>query len=66
VSGLLGVAVHRALPQGQKIGAIVWHDGEKYYVTQAEMDRLNNLPTATEIRTMVAKLEALMKGTTHD
>jgi hypothetical protein len=62
MSGLLGVAAHRSLPEGETIGAVFWHCGEKYYVTQAEMDRIKNLPSADEIRGMVAKFEAITSG----
>jgi hypothetical protein len=62
MSGFLGVAAHRSLPKGEAIGAIFWHCGEKYYVTQAEIDRIRSMPSATEITGMIAKIEDLMAG----
>lgn len=57
-----GITAHRALPEGEKIGAIFWHDGEKYYVTQAEIDRVKSMPSTSEVRRMVESVEALMAG----
>ena len=62
MSILTGVAAHRSLPDGEKLGAIFWHDGEKYYVTQAEIDRIKGMPSAHEVRQMIEKVEALMRG----
>ncbi|MDQ0854800.1 hypothetical protein QFZ79_002911 [Arthrobacter sp. V4I6] len=62
MSGLLGVAAHRSLPKGETIGAIFWHCGDKYYVTQAEIERIKGLPSATEVRGMLAKIEGLIAG----
>jgi hypothetical protein len=53
--GLTGVAAHRELPEGETLGATFTFGGETYYVTQAEVDRVKNLPSADEIRGMVAR-----------
>ena len=62
MSGLFGFAAHRTLPKGENIGAIFWHAGEKYYVTQAEMDRVKSMPSAEKAREMVANMESIVAG----
>lgn len=64
-TSLTGVACHKALPVGETVGAIFWHEGEKYYVSRAEMDRIRNLPSDEKIREHIDKLTALMKGRTE-
>lgn len=56
---LTGMAAHKELPAGQELGLTFEHQGQTYYVTQAELDRIGNLPTAEEITAMVAKFRDL-------
>ena len=57
------IAIHRELPKGQTLGAIFWHEGEKYYVTQQELNRVQALPSAEDIRKQIAAIRGLLSNT---
>lgn len=57
---LTGMQAHKVLPAGHTIGTTFEHDGTTYYVTQAELDRIYNLPTAEEITNIVAAFNRAM------
>lgn len=58
-SNLHGVAAHREPPEGETIGASFTFEGDTWFVTQAEVDRVKNLPSAEEIQSMVASVNRL-------
>lgn len=60
MSALLGFSAHRRLPEGEALGAMFWHCGEKYYVTQTELDRVRAMPDAETVQQMVTNLRKLM------
>lgn len=60
MSALTGITVHRTLPEGQELGASFVLDSEVLYVTQAEFDRVKNMPSAEEVRSMIAKFQNLV------
>ena len=57
LASLSAVALHRALPEGHELGAVVAIEGSLYCVTQAEIDRIKSMPTADEIKLQVAAIQ---------
>lgn len=58
-AALTGIAAHSKPPEGQAIGATFTMGGQMYYVTEAELERIRNLPSAQEVTAMVARVNGM-------
>ncbi len=59
---LSGIAVHRTIPEGHTAGMAFPWEGETFYITQAELDRVRSLPSVEEINRQVAVIQGIMSG----
>lgn len=54
------ISAHLEIPEGETLGASFTFAGETWYVTQSEIDRVKNLPSASELTAMIATFNRFM------